>query len=114
VSGPNHALIKSSRFPAKSKMNLYLPHPPPGATELHPGSLYDRGIDACRREDRSSVRIIIAELISGLKQSHDRESADRLAAILEFCLNESALGELTIIAEIFEGLKTGRNESMMS
>jgi flagellar secretion chaperone FliS len=82
----------------------------PGLTEEMIAELYDVGIAACNRGDRTRLRAVLAELISALNFEHGGELVHRLAAVYEFCQNESVLGDLTIIIEILEGLRQPRSE----
>jgi flagellar secretion chaperone FliS len=81
----------------------------PGFPEEMIAELYDAGIVACNRGDRTRLRAVLAELISTLNYERGGELAHRLAAVYEFCLNESVLGDLTIITEILEGLRQPRS-----
>ena len=67
--------------------------------------LYDAGIAACHREDRSKLRAILTELIASLNFEQGGEIAQRLFSLYEYCLNESVLGDLQVISELLTGLR---------
>jgi len=67
--------------------------------------LYDLGILCCRRDDRSKLRAVIAELIGSLNFEEGGEIADRLYSLYQYCLNESIDGDLTIVGEVLSGLR---------
>ena len=76
--------------------------------------LYDLGISACHRDDRTKVRAVLVELMSALDHEHGGELAGRLHAIYEFCLNESALGDLATVGELLDGLRQAWQEGVLA
>lgn len=77
------------------------------------GKLYDLGISACHRGDRSKLRAVIVELIASLNFEQGGELANRLYALYEFCLNESVVGDLATISELFSGLRSAWQQAVL-
>ncbi len=75
--------------------------------------LYDLGIAACKREDRPKVRAVLTELIGALNLEAGGELAERLYALYEFCLRESAIGDLEVVRRILEGLREAWHEGVV-
>ncbi len=75
--------------------------------------LYDLGIASCRNGDRSKLRAVLVELISSLNFEAGGELANRLYAIYEFCLNESAMGDLEPIQDMLQGLRDAWKEGVV-
>ena len=75
--------------------------------------LYDLGIAACRRNDRPKVRAVLVELMSALNFEAGGELAERLYALYEFCLRESAIGDLAVVQRILEGLREAWHEGVV-
>ncbi|SHL02056.1 flagellar export chaperone FliS [Rhodothermus profundi] len=75
--------------------------------------LYDLGIAACKRGDRAKVRAVLVELISALNFEAGGELAERLYALYEFCLRESAIGDLSVVQRILEGLREAWYEGVV-
>jgi flagellar protein FliS len=75
--------------------------------------LYDLGITSCRRDDRAKLREVLVELISSLDFERGGEIAEQLYSLYEFCLRESALGDLEPIQDILEGLRDAWNQSVV-
>lgn len=75
--------------------------------------LYDLGIASCRRDDRAKVRSVLVELMSSLNHERGGDIAARLQALYEFCLNESAMGELDTVQDILEGLREAWQEGVL-
>lgn len=75
--------------------------------------LYDLGIASCRRDDRAKLRSVLVELMSSLDFERGGEIADRLHALYEFCLNESAMGSLDTVQDILEGLREAWAEGVI-
>lgn len=76
--------------------------------------LYELGIGACHREDRAKLRAVLVELMSSLNHEEGGELAGRLHALYEYCLNESAMGDLDVIREVLEGLREAWQESVLA
>lgn len=75
--------------------------------------LYDLGIQACHLEDRSKLRKVLVELITGLNFEKGGEIATRLLALYNFCLTESATGSLKDVNEILTGLRDVWREAVV-
>ncbi|GBD01330.1 hypothetical protein HRbin18_01051 [bacterium HR18] len=75
--------------------------------------LYDLGIAACKRNDRPKVRAVLVELMSALNFEAGGELAERLHALYEFCLRESAIGDIGVVQRILEGLREAWNEGVV-
>mgnify|MGYP006426362853 CR=1 FL=1 len=75
--------------------------------------LYDLGIASCRRDDRSKVRAVLAELMSSLNFEGGGEIAERLHGIYTFCMNEITTGDVTAVQELLEGLRDAWAEGVM-
>ena len=75
--------------------------------------LYDLGVTACHRADRPKLRAVLVELIGGLNFEQGGDLAERLHALYTFCLNESADGNLSVIAEVLSGLRTAWVEGVL-
>lgn len=67
--------------------------------------LYDLGVSACHRSDRTKLRAVLVELMAGLDHERGGELAGQLQAVYEHCLNESAMGDLGEIGELLDGLR---------
>jgi flagellar protein FliS len=77
------------------------------------GKLYNLGITACHRGERSKLRAVLVELISSLDFEQGGELANRLYALYEFCLHESVTGDLAMINELFSGLRSAWQEAVL-
>ena len=75
--------------------------------------LYDLGVAACHREDRAKVRAVLVELTAGLDLDAGGELAGRLHALYAFCLRQSATGELHVVGELLDGLRTAWREGVL-
>lgn len=75
--------------------------------------LYDLGITACHRGDRAKLRAVLVELISSLNFERGGDLAPRLRAIYEYCLNESALGNLDDIRDLMIGLRDAWRQGVL-
>jgi flagellar protein FliS len=75
--------------------------------------LYDLGVSACHRSDRSKVRAVLVELIGSLNFEAGGELAQRLHALYEFCLNESISGDLNVVCELLTGLRDTWKEGVL-
>ncbi|MFQ5572043.1 MAG: flagellar export chaperone FliS [Rhodothermales bacterium] len=67
--------------------------------------LYDLGIAACRRDDRSKLRSVLVELLSSLNFEEGGEIAQRLADLYAYCMEKSAAGDLREVEELLSGLR---------
>ena len=76
--------------------------------------LYDIGVSACHRGDRSKTRAVIVELMSSLDLEAGGDLAGRLHAIYEFCLHESAAGDLSSVAELLAGLREAWQDGVLA
>lgn len=75
--------------------------------------LYDTGVTACHRGERDKVRSVLVELLSSLDAQEGGELAERLRAVYEFCLNESATGDLDIVRDLLEELRGAWREGVL-
>lgn len=75
--------------------------------------LYDLGVVACHRGDRARVRAVLVELMTALDLERGGELAGRLRALYEYCLQQSALGDLAGVAEILDGLRQAWAEATL-
>jgi len=75
--------------------------------------LYDEGISACYQDDREHLRNVLVELRSSLDLQNGGEVAERLQAIYDFCLEESATGDLDIVRELLDELRDGWQEGVL-
>jgi flagellar protein FliS len=76
--------------------------------------LYELGVSACHRGDRTKTRAVLVELMGSLNHEQGGELAGRLHAIYEFCLNESALGDLNTVAELLGGLREAWHDGVLA
>jgi flagellar protein FliS len=76
--------------------------------------LYDLGIAACHRGDRSKLRAVLVELAGSLDMEAGGDLAGRLYAIYEFCLRESAVGDLAPIGDILGGLREAWHDGVLA
>lgn len=76
--------------------------------------LYDEGISACYQDDRGKVRDVLVELHSSLDLEQGGELAERLQAVYEYCLEESATGDLDVVRELLSELREGWREGVLS
>ena len=75
--------------------------------------LYNLGVASCENGDRSKLRAVLVELISSLNFDEGGDLANRLYSIYEFCLNESAVGDLDAVQEMLEGLRDAWKEGVL-
>lgn len=75
--------------------------------------LYNLGIASCENGDRSKLRAVLVELISSLNFDEGGDLANRLYAIYEYCLNESAMGDLAPIQDMLEGLRDAWRDGVL-
>lgn len=76
--------------------------------------LYDIGISSCHRGDDVKVRRVLVELLSALRFTDEtKDVANNLQSIYEFCLNDSASGDLSTTAELLEGLREAWRDGVM-
>jgi flagellar secretion chaperone FliS len=76
--------------------------------------LYDLGIGACNRNDRPKLRAVLAELMGSLNMEDGGELAERLFAIYEYCLVESAKEDLTTVQDLLSGLRDAWRDGVMA
>lgn len=76
--------------------------------------LYDLGVGACNRDDRSKLRAVLAELMSSLDLEQGGEIATQLQALYEYCLIESANGDLSTVRDILQGLREAWRDGVMT
>jgi flagellar protein FliS len=76
--------------------------------------LYDLGIAACHRGDRAKARAVLVELMGALDHERGGDVAARLHSIYEFCLNESALGDLDAVGELLDGLREAWHDGVLA
>ncbi len=76
--------------------------------------LYDFGVQACLRGDRAKLRMVLVELISSLNFEQGGELASRLYTLYEYCLTESAAGDLAVVGEIMSGLREAWRDGVMT
>ena len=75
--------------------------------------LYDIGVSACHQGDRKRVRNVLVELLSSLDDEKGGELAEHLRAVYEFCLNESATGDLDTVREMLDELRSAWKEGVL-
>lgn len=75
--------------------------------------LYDTGISACHQDDEEKVRRVLAELRSSLDPEKGGELAERLQLVYDYCLQESATGDLDVVRELLEELREGWREGVL-
>lgn len=75
--------------------------------------LYDEGISACHRDDREQVRKVLVELLSSLNTEEGGELAERLQAVYEFCMQESAAGDLDLVQELLDELREAWRQGVL-
>lgn len=76
--------------------------------------LYELGVSACHTDDRAKLRGVLVELMSSLNHDADEELAGQLHALYEYCLNESAMGDLDTVGEILGGLRDAWRQGVMT
>ncbi len=76
--------------------------------------LYDLGIQCCRKEDRSKLRAVLAELLGSLNFEEGGEIASRLCSLYEYCLNESVDGDLALIEDMLSGLRDAWKQGVVT
>lgn len=75
--------------------------------------LYDAGIASCHREDRQKLRDVLVELMGSLNHEAPGDLSGRLHALYEYCINESATGDLDDVREVLEGLREAWAEGVV-
>lgn len=75
--------------------------------------LYDEGISACHQEEQEKVRQVLVELRSSLDPENGGELAERLQLVYDYCLQESAAGDLDVVRELLEELREGWREGVL-
>ena len=76
--------------------------------------LYDHGIASCRRSDRAKVRAVLVELVSSLDFERGGDLAHGLLALYEYCLTESATGDLNTVEEVLGGLRQAWKQGVVA
>ncbi|MEM1042285.1 MAG: flagellar export chaperone FliS [Bacteroidota bacterium] len=76
--------------------------------------LYDLGIAACYRGDRAKTRAVLVELMSALDHEQGGDLAARLYGLYVFCLDESARGDLAVVADLLGGLREAWQDGVLS
>ena len=76
--------------------------------------LYDLGVAACHRADRSKLRAVLVELMGSLDLEAGGDLATRLQGLYAFCLQESVEGDLVVIADLLGGLRDAWRESVLA
>lgn len=72
--------------------------------------LYDIGIAACHSGDRKRLRGVLVELIGSLNFETGGDISMRLHALYEYCLNESAAGDLSVVCDLLTNLRDAWRE----
>ncbi len=75
--------------------------------------LYDLGIASCHRKDRAKLRAVLVELISSLDFERGGEIAERLHMIYEYCMHQSATGDLDTVCTLLSGLRDAWREGVL-
>lgn len=75
--------------------------------------LYDVGVSACHREDRSKLRAVLVELIGSLNFEAGGELAHRLHTLYDFCLSESIDGDLDVVCRLLSELRDAWREGVL-
>lgn len=75
--------------------------------------LYDLAIRACHAKDRIKLRKILIELISSLNFEDGGDLAIRLSQIYEFCMRQSISGDLEVVQEMLEELRTTWRQGLL-
>ena len=75
--------------------------------------LYDIAVAACRRQDRAKLRAVLVELTASLNFEKGGEVARRLHALYEYCLLECGSGDLSVIAELLDGLRAAWKQGVL-
>lgn len=76
--------------------------------------LYDLGIQCCRQDDRSKLRLVLAELVGSLNFEAGGEIAERLYSLYEYCISESVSGDLDSVAGILTDLRDAWKQSVVT
>ena len=75
--------------------------------------MYDLAVAACRRNDRAKLRAVLVELTASLNFEKGGELAQRLHALYEYCLRECGTGDLNMIAELLDGLRSAWKQGVL-
>lgn len=101
-------------MPPFQRMHQYQQQALANATpELLIAKLYDLGIACCHRDDRAKLRAVLVELIASLDFERGGDIAERLHMLYEFCMHESANGDLNVICHLLSGLREAWREAVM-
>lgn len=65
-------------------------------------ALYDAGLHACLRGDRSTLRSALADLVAEFDEPANGGSRQ---AVHTFCLQQSAIGDLATVYDLLDGLR---------
>lgn len=76
--------------------------------------LYDLGVQACLRGDRAKLRMVLVELVSSLNFEKGGELASRLYTLYEYCLTESAAGDLAVVGDLIGGLREAWRDGVLA
>ena len=76
--------------------------------------MYDLGLQCCRQNDRSRLRLVLAELIGCLNFEQGGEIAERLLALYDFCINESVSGDLDVVEKVLSDLREAWKTSVVA
>jgi flagellar secretion chaperone FliS len=68
--------------------------------------LYDLAVLACHTGDRIKLRKVLIELISSLNFEDGGDLSVRLSQIYEYCMRESISGDLNLVHEMLDDLRT--------
>ena len=76
--------------------------------------LYDFGVQACLRGDRAKLRMVLVELVSSLNFEKGGELASRLYTLYEYCLAQSAEGDLSAVGDLLSGLREAWRDGVLA
>jgi flagellar secretion chaperone FliS len=91
---------------AQKRMNLYKQQSVQTSPAQLVAKLYDLGIRACREEDRAQLRKVLVELIGSINFEKGGALAEQLYGLYQYCMQESATGDLQTIADLLDDLRT--------
>lgn len=75
--------------------------------------LYREAISACHQGDREYLRELLVELRSSIDLEQGDDLAERLMAIYDYCLEESATGDLDVVQELLSELRDAWREGVL-
>ncbi|MFW5973460.1 MAG: flagellar export chaperone FliS [Bacteroidota bacterium] len=76
--------------------------------------MYDLAIASCNRGDRSKLRAVLVELLGSLNMDDGGEIATGLRDLYEYCLVESANGDLSTVRDLLDGLRDAWRNGVMT